>query len=184
MTAIHVIALQFTDMTIAVSTITAPVVAAEPTVVVTADGSRITTDSDGAAVARIYQAAFNRQPDAGGIQAWTNAYKASSPIADRAALSGLGGNFQALAADPLSSGVSLAYGFTHSDEFVSRYGSLVDNSAFVTQIYQNVLHRAPDPAGLSAWVTAANTGLSHEAILVGFALSVENVTNTAGWILA
>ena len=182
-TATNVTTLQFTDKAIAVSSITAPVIAAVPTVVVTMDGNRFTTDGDGAAVARIYQAAFNRQPDSGGIQAWTSAYKGSAPIADRAALSGPGGNFQALAADPLSSGVSLAYGFTHSDEFISRYGSLTDNSAFVTQIYQNVLHRTPDSAGLSAWVNAANSGLSHEAILVGFALGTENVSNTAGWIL-
>lgn len=72
---------------------------------------------------RIYQAAFNRKPDLAGLGYWMTA---------------------------MDNGASLdlvAQNFIDSAEFSNSYGNLND-VAFVTQLYANVLHRAPDQAGL------------------------------------
>jgi hypothetical protein len=47
--------------------------------------------------------------------------------------------------------------FLASPEFQSRYGSL-DNTAFVTLLYNNMLNRAPDQAGFTQWVAWLNNG--------------------------
>jgi hypothetical protein len=47
--------------------------------------------------------------------------------------------------------------FLASPEFQSRYGNL-DNTAFVTLLYNNMLNRAPDQAGLTQWVAWLNNG--------------------------
>jgi len=47
--------------------------------------------------------------------------------------------------------------FLASQEFQSRYGNL-DNTAFVTLLYNNMLNRAPDQAGLTQWVAWLNNG--------------------------
>ena len=65
----------------------------------------------------------------------------------------------------------LADFFAASPEFEARYGAL-DNTQFVTLLYQNVLGRAPDSGGLSA--VGGPAGRRHEpragaAGLLGFA---------------
>ncbi len=47
--------------------------------------------------------------------------------------------------------------FLASPEFQSRYGTL-DSTGFVTLLYNNILNRAPDQAGLNQWVTWLNNG--------------------------
>jgi hypothetical protein len=47
--------------------------------------------------------------------------------------------------------------FLASPEFQSRYGTL-DDTAFVTLLYNNMLNRAPDQAGLQQWVAWLNNG--------------------------
>ena len=82
---------------------------------------------------RLYQAAFNRQPDLGGLGYWINA---------------------------LDSGFSLqqvSQDFINSAEFSAAYGSLTD-VAFVTQLYANVLRRLPDPGGLAFHVDYIENG--------------------------
>jgi beta-glucanase (GH16 family) len=153
--------------------------------ITTIDAGAIQSHADGAALARLYQAALGRQPDAAGLHAWIDAFEAAVPTGDQAAVANATSwtqYVQALASDPVN-GQSIASAFTHSAEFQNAYGSLTDNTAFVTQLYENSLHRAPDAAGLAAWVDAANHGMSHEAILIGFAESAENMANTAGWIV-
>ena len=66
----------------------------------------------------------------------------------------------------------LADFFTASPEFAALYGSL-DNPAFVTLLYGNVLDRAPDPAGLSGWVALLNGGYTRGQVLLGFSDSAE-----------
>ncbi len=76
---------------------------------------------------RLYQAAFNRTPDAQGLGFWM---------------------------DHKDSGMSLneiADYFTHSPEFQKLYGSNLSNAALVNKLYQNVLHRAGDAGGVSFW---------------------------------
>lgn len=89
-----------------------------------ADGG-VAFDLDGAAgqAFRLYQAAFNRQPDAAGL------------------------GFYIAALD--SSGLSLdmiAQSFIDSQEFSSLYGNL-NNAQYLTVLYNNVLKRIPDQAG-------------------------------------
>jgi hypothetical protein len=105
-------------------------------------------------VSRLYQAALGRAPDAAGLQAWTGLIDGSSvPLAD------------------------VATDFTTSPEFMHDYGALTDPQ-YVTQLYQNVLGRAPDPEGAAAWDNALADGESRGSVLVGFAESQENKADT------
>lgn len=101
------------------------------------------------AVIRMYQAAFGRVPDQGGLKNWVNSGLSMEAIAD---------------------------GFANSQEFLNRYGSNSVSEAFVTSLYYQVLGRAPDAAGLSNWV---NSGLSAAKILAGFSESQEFKNSTA-----
>ncbi|MCJ8270489.1 MAG: DUF4214 domain-containing protein, partial [Psychrosphaera sp.] len=67
--------------------------------------------------------------------------------------------------------------FVTSDEFQTRYGSL-SNGDFVSLVYQNVLSRAPDDAGLSFWTGQLDTSaITRGGLMVGFSESTENLTN-------
>jgi hypothetical protein len=66
----------------------------------------------------------------------------------------------------------LADYFTASPEFVATYGAL-DNTQFVTLLYNNVLNRAPDAAGLAGWVSFLNGGYTRGQVLLGFSDSVD-----------
>jgi hypothetical protein len=86
-----------------------------------------------APVARLYFAYFLRIPDYGGLQHWIGQYRSGVS---------LGAISQAFAASP---------------EFTNRYGALT-NAQFVALVYNNVLSRAPDAAGLAHWVGPARRG--------------------------
>jgi hypothetical protein len=98
---------------------------------------------------RLYQAAFNRAPDLGGL------------------------GFQMNAMDHGLSLSQLAQNFINSPEFVQTYGALNDTQ-FVTLLYANVLHRAPDLGGLNFHVDNLAHGLTRAQTLVGFSESIEN----------
>jgi hypothetical protein len=66
----------------------------------------------------------------------------------------------------------LADFFTASPEFAATYGAL-DNTQFLTLLYNNVLQRAPDPAGLDGWVALLEGGMSRGQVLLGFSDSTE-----------
>jgi Ca2+-binding RTX toxin-like protein len=66
-----------------------------------------------------------------------------------------------------------ASGFTGSPEFQSTYGAL-DDTQFVTLLYSNVLHRAPDPDGQSFWLNQLSTGSPRSDVVLGFSESSEN----------
>lgn len=107
---------------------------------------------------RIYQAAFNRAPDVGGLGFWINAMDNGMRLEEVSA------------------------NFIASVEFQATYGGL-SNSQFVTQIYQNVLHRAPDPGGLAFWQNQLDSGTwSRATVLTGFSESNENQANVIGVI--
>ena len=108
----------------------------------------IMTDKYLGQVYRLYQTALNRAPDAAGLQSWI---------------------------DALHSGQSLGQvtsGFLNSPEFLATYGAL-NNTQFVTLLYNNVLHRAPDANGFSYWLNLLNTGATHSAVVDGFSESAE-----------
>ena len=66
----------------------------------------------------------------------------------------------------------LADFFTQGPEFMATYGSL-DNPQFVTLLYNNVLGRAPDAAGLAGWVALLQSGYTRGQVLLGFSDSTE-----------
>ena len=100
---------------------------------------------------RIYRAAFDREPDLGGLGFW---------IAR------------------LDQGVTLlemAAAFVRSDEFTGKYGAAPDNTDIVTRLYRNILDREPEQGGLDFYVSvldrkAATLG----EVLADFSESREN----------
>ena len=106
---------------------------------------------------RLYQAAFNRQPDLGGLGFWTHI---------------------------LQGGMSLdavAGYFYSSPEFQTMYGKVSDDQ-FITLLYNNVLHRVPDQGGHDFWSLQVKNGLSRQNVIVYFSESPENVSNVASAI--
>lgn len=106
---------------------------------------------------RLYQAAFNRLPDLPGLGYQTNALDSGLT------LSQVAGNFIA------------------SPEFQRTYGSAVDNTQFVTLLYENVLHREPEQAGLEFHLNELVTQTRAD-VLVHFSESPENQANVIGQI--
>jgi hypothetical protein len=108
---------------------------------------------------RIYQAAFNRTPDNGGLKYWIGI---------------------------MDSGVSLSTvssGFIGSAEFQKLYGTNPTNELFVTKLYDNVLHRTPDSGGYNYWVSLLNSGgIDKISTLVNFSESNENQAGVIGVI--
>ena len=115
----------------------------------------ITGSRNDAAATRLYQAAFDRAPDAPGLSLWSGALKQGMSLEQ------------------------VAQGFIGSQEFAGRYGAL-DADGFVTQLYANVLHRAPDAPGKQGWLNELAGGSSRAKVLAGFADSNENRIATAG----
>ena len=114
----------------------------------------IALDIDGNAgkAYRLYQAAFNRTPDLGGLGFWI---------------------------DTLDKNVSLqqvSAGFIRSPEFIASYGENPTPEAFVEKIYTNVLRRAPDPGGFAYWVSVIKAGESLQNVLANISESSENKT--------
>jgi serralysin len=120
----------------------------------------IAYDIDGNAgqIYRLYQAVFDRQPDLAGQGFWMSIRE------DR------GWSMRDIAA-----------GFFNSDEFRAEYGNSTDTQ-FLTKLYENALHRAPDQPGLDSWLHAISLGQTRENILLGFAESAENQAQVIGAI--
>ena len=76
---------------------------------------------------RLYQAAFNRTPDSAGLGYWIGVMDKGSSL----------GN--------------VAGNFINSNEFKAIYGASLTNQQLVTRFYENILHRAPEAAGLAYW---------------------------------
>ncbi|AXA90887.1 DUF4214 domain-containing protein [Massilia sp. YMA4] len=101
-------------------------------------------------VYRLYEAALDRAPEAGGMGYW---------IAHEAAGMGL---------------ATIARQFIDSPEFGTRFGTNLSNGQYVTQLYQNVLERDPDAQGYAFHVANLDSGrLSREQVLLGFSESPE-----------
>ena len=106
-------------------------------------------------VIREYQAAFGRVPDQAGVAYWVGQ----------------------VAANPSSLAV-LSTTFADSAEFFANYGATATtpaNSTLVAALYQNVLGRPADAAGLAYW---SSQPLDAAQLLQAFAQSAEYVTDT------
>ncbi|WP_342116704.1 DUF4214 domain-containing protein [Pseudoduganella sp. OTU4001] len=111
-------------------------------------------------VYRLYQAAFDRHPDHGGLGFWIK-------MADN------GISMETIAAN-----------FETSAEFRSLYGANISNAEYLTNLYDNVLHRAYDQGGFDFWMNAMNNGYNRAQILNYFASSAENRAQVIGSIQA
>ena len=116
-------------------------------------------DSTAGQAYRVYQAAFNRTPDNGGLKYWI----------------GL-----------MDGGVSLptvSSAFIASAEFKALYGVNPTNEVFISKLYDNVLHRAPDIGGYNYWVGLLNTNkIDNISTLINFSESPENQAGVIGVI--
>lgn len=105
---------------------------------------------------RLYQAAFNRTPDQGGLAYWI---------------------------DRRDDGTSLkevANSFLGSNEFSQTYGVAPSDATYVTLLYNNVLRRAPDQGGLDFWLSQLGSAtIDRGDVLVNFSESAENVALVA-----
>ena len=110
------------------------------------------TTSEDTLVYELYQAAYNRMPDYAGFTYWAGQADARQMTA-----------------------LQLADQFLAAPEFTAIFGANPSNNAYVTELYTNVLGRAPDAAGLAYWEGEANSGMAHDQLLVAFATSPENV---------
>ena len=111
-----------------------------------AEGLRMAVSDD---VFRLYRATLGRDPDTAGFLDWAG--RLAEGLAWRGAVAG----------------------FVESREFTAVYGATTD-AAFVTLLYQNVLDRAPDAAGLAHWTGHLAAGTRDRAQLVeAFAQSLE-----------
>ncbi|GAB3399888.1 DUF4214 domain-containing protein [Massilia agilis] len=121
----------------------------------------VVLDPDGPAAQayRLYKAAFNRTPDAGGTGFWIQA---------------------------IQSGVSaqqVADGFIQSDEFKSVYGGSPGSQQIVEGLYRNILGRDGEQAGIDFWRNALERGAATlPQVLVGFSESAENKAGVIGSI--
>ena len=108
-----------------------------------------------AGVARLYDTAFGRSPDAPGLVSWKNAIE--------------------------SGGASLAQvaeGFAGTTEFSTQYGSL-GNRLFADALYVNSLNRPGDQAGLDYWTGQLDAGVARSTVVLAFSESQEHVDLTA-----
>ncbi len=110
-------------------------------------------DSSGAGgqAYRVYQAAFNRTPDASGLGFWISVLDSGASMKD------------------------VANGFVASAEYKALYGSNPTNAEIVSKYYENVLHRTPDSGGYNFWLGVLDNGFATKAeVLASFSESPEN----------
>ncbi len=100
-------------------------------------------------VIRLYWAYFERRPEQAGLDFWVQQRQGGRSLA------------------------SIAQFFATSQEFETLYGN-TSNSTFVTLVYQNVLDRDPEPAGLAYWTNRLAQGLTTRGtMMIGFSESPE-----------
>jgi len=118
-------------------------------------------DVDGAAGQsyRLYEAAFDRAPDLGGVSYWTRALDVAE------------GDL-----------TWLARGFLASEEFTDSFGEYqsLSNDAFIDLLYTNVLGREAEDGGATYWLDELEGGMARENLLASFSESGENRINVAG----
>lgn len=104
---------------------------------------------------RLYQAAFGRTPETAGIAYQTHDLDTKYTLVD------------------------VASNFLASPEFQFRYGApgTVDDARFITLLYENVLHRAPEASGMAYHMNSLSNGAGRSGLLIHFSESPENQAN-------
>lgn len=112
-------------------------------------------------VYRLYRAIFDRDPDPGGYDTWTDTLASGRRSFDQVVES-----------------------FMAAPEFTTTYGAATSDAEFVILLYENVLKRVPDAAGLDGWVTRLEDGMSRVKLVEFFLASPEFIENTADGLAA
>ncbi len=120
----------------------------------TLDAGLWVPDQNALIIARLYDATFDRLPDAGGLASWVDALNSGTSLQDIASF------------------------FSASGEFQGRYGTL-SNQAFVEQLYRFCLDREGDAEGIGFWTSAIDGGLDRASVLAQFSESAEHAALTA-----
>jgi serralysin len=109
-------------------------------------------NTPGKDLALLYSAALDRELDASGREYWTNVIEHGGSL------------------------LEVAGSLVYSPEFISRFGhpQEIDNAQFVDLLYQNVLGRDGEEAGLDYWTNAMASGTTHSHVLLAFAQCEEN----------
>jgi hypothetical protein len=107
---------------------------------------------------RLYQAAFDRDPDFAGLGNWIRHLDQGNGDLNW-----------------------VSNHFINSKEFTDTYGTpaSVSNADFIALLYENVLDRQPDEGGYASWNANMNNGMSRAEVLAYFAESPENKANVA-----
>ena len=99
---------------------------------------------------RLYDTIFDRKPDAGGLDYWTDVLQDGAPLQ------------------------AVADGFMEAPEWQARYGT-PSNLGFVDTLYQNVLDRPGEPDGVSFWTGHLDAGdVRRGEVVVLFSESAEH----------
>lgn len=119
-------------------------------------------DADGPAgqAYRLYQAAFDRKPDAAGFGFWLTQMERGARLQ------------------------TVAGSLASSPEFLSLVGPAASGAQFVTAMYANVLHRIPDNDGMAFWLSILDRGVARGDVLASFGESPENQAQVIGAIQA
>ena len=99
-------------------------------------------------VFRLYEGVLGREPDVSGFDHHVGHLRGGMPLQTAAGY------------------------FISSPEFQANIG-WPNDTQFVTLLYNNALHRAPDPGGLAYWVTALGNGMTRDALVLAFSESDE-----------
>lgn len=124
---------------------------AAPVSASTQDGTTaaLTDDSPSAKITRLYEAFFLRTPPAGDREFWVGRFNSGQSLNE------------------------IADFFAGGDEFQATYGAL-NSEQFVELVYNNVLGRSPDQAGLDFWSEQLEAGtLTRGAVMTGFSEGTE-----------
>lgn len=117
------------------------------------------TDGTSGQVYRLYQAAFDRVPDAGGLGFWFHVIEDTGASLSQAAA-----------------------GFMSSAEFKAMYGTSPSAETVISLFYNHVLHRQAEQSGFNYWVDVIHQGNPVADVLAAFAESAENQAQVIGTI--
>lgn len=116
-------------------------------------------DGVGGQAYRLYQAAFNRTPDSTGLGYWIGVMDGGAGLR------------------------SVSAGFADSAEFKAAYGAAPTSAQVIEKLYQNILHRPGEAAGVAYWLDILETGKDTLAgVLASFSESAENQDGLASVI--
>jgi hypothetical protein len=120
----------------------------------------VALDIDGSAgeVYRLYRAAFDREPDKGGLSYWIKALDT--------------GNYSL---------TQISQMFLADKEAQALYSTDPSDASFVTKLYAHVLHRPAEGAGFDFWVNGLKSA-SRAEVLAFFSESPENQAQVIGVI--